>query len=186
MIDGSWSVYTLHGGEFSFVWLKRGVFATRNPIVITSGSPRPSRERRENGNSLSLPWHRTSTRALLSHAFSLSFSSPPFPAPCPDIPFRLFFCRPVRTRSTHTYRWFVSRTVQGRQTRDTCSTEHWSGVGFPNLSSACNRASNRYRRSTINYRIFYFIFSDREDACLSIRGIAYRRTQCLRIAKKQV
>lgn len=96
-------VYTLHGGEFSFVWLERGVFATRNPIVITSGSPRPSRERRENGNSLSLPWHRTSTRALLSHVFSLSASSPPR---VPTYPSVSSFVRPVRTRaarsSTHT------------------------------------------------------------------------------------
>lgn len=52
------------------VHLAKESSATRNPIVITSGSARPSKERRENGNSLSLPWHRTSVPEA-SVSFSL-------------------------------------------------------------------------------------------------------------------
>lgn len=57
-----------------FVWQTRG--ATRNPIVITSGSPRPSKERRENRNSLSLPCHRY--LCPCASPISFSFRSPSF------------------------------------------------------------------------------------------------------------
>ena len=113
------------------VHLAKESSATRNPIVITSGSARPSKERLENGNSLSLPWHRTSVpEASVSFSLFVFFSFPLFLFSSSPLP-----RGPPLHRSRRSFREACSGSAHIDDTQDTCTRALFHSLAFP---SACS------------------------------------------------
>lgn len=108
------------------VHLAKESSATRNPIVITSGSARPSKERRENGNSLSLPWHRTSVpEASVSFSLFLFLS----------FPLLLFPATLLSIATDDSFREACSGSAYVDGTRDTCTRALSHSLAFPSAGS---------------------------------------------------